>query len=114
VIGTWRYETARTSAILHRADDTLTLEIGEKLPLGSDRSLVERFLELHSIPTNGGYFKLGTSDRELYDGASAILDTATNKVGTRAFSCRIHLTFRFDESDKLLGYSHKPRCEAPF
>lgn len=74
-LAVWRCEHA--AAAVRRADVELRREVQEGLPVGSDRSTVERFLNSHGIP-NGRYLKLGLDDEHLYSdktwylGASAI------------------------------------------
>lgn len=112
-VWTWHHQSAKTSAMVHQTDDGLAREIEQEIPLGSDRSVVLRFLRSHDI-ANGAYYKLGMGEGEPNGGASAVLDTVTQSMGSSVFHCRIHLTFRFDQSDKFLGFSHAPQCGAPF
>lgn len=112
VWGVWRNASLRSSAILHQANDSLKRDIDQELPRGSDKSRVVEFLSAHDMYTDG-YRTLGGSYKPVYDEASAIID-ANKKIETSALVCEIHVTFKFDNNEKLQGYRDNVVCKGPF
>ena len=109
----WSIANSRSSAKLHRAENSLRLEIDRRLPLGSDKTSVSQFLETHAISSDG-YRRLNAEYRPLYKGAFGIMVAYTEKIDTPIFLCRIVVTFRFNDSDKLEGYDDSFVCNGPF
>lgn len=96
----------RSSEILRAAEESLKRDIERSLPVGAERSRVEATLRAHEIDYL--YYPPSTNVDE---SASAIIDAYTKYIPTPLLSCKLHLTFKFDERDKLLGYKEKYVCQ---
>jgi hypothetical protein len=109
----WRIASARSTAILRQDEESLKIQIEKELPIGSGRNRVEQFLKAHSMYTDG-FRQLGSDYKGSYDGASGIMFATSGNLRTSIFLCKIVVTFRFDDKDKLLGYTDKLVCNGPF
>lgn len=109
----WRIAYVRSAAISHHAEESLKREIEKELPVGSDQVRVVEFLRAHSIYTDG-LKRVGNNERTLYAGASGVIFASTSKLKTPISVCQIVVTFRFDDKDRLLGYSDQIPCNGPF
>lgn len=115
----WFYESSQAMLQLREAEAALSREVEASTPLGADRTQVQRFLADRKI-SHGAYEELDRegedlySDKELTNGATAIIDAHSDFRRMAILDCQIHLVFRFDQFGKLRGYSHKPVCNGPF
>ena len=97
---------AQSSGIMGGANESLSLNIEHSLSIGADKLAWKAFLEgmistLRIIPHLSGRFQLSQS---------AILDAYTKDIALPVFRCRIHMTFRLDQQEKLTGYEQKSVC----
>jgi len=109
----WSIANSRSSAKLRRAEDSLRHDIDLGVPLGTDPVAVSQFLRSHAISTDG-YRRLNTEYQALYKGAAGVMIGSTEKIDTPIYLCRILVTFRFNDKDRLEGYDESPVCNGPF
>ena len=95
---------ARLSETTRQREQALKRDIDASLPVGTQRSQVEKFLRDHDILF---VYYPASADTEAH---FATLDAYTRQVPTPIFRCKIHLTFRFDQQDGLQGYQEKYVC----
>ncbi|MGB2662837.1 MAG: hypothetical protein WAK48_02460 [Candidatus Acidiferrum sp.] len=111
-IGALSY-TKRQNRLLYRETrEGLTNDINRALPLGSSKAAVLKFLDAHTIQ----YFDF--DPRTAFGEGTVINDpwysgsSKSVKGGTRWIAnCRIEVEFKFDQSEKLVGYRDKPACK---
>jgi hypothetical protein len=108
----WRIANVRSAAILRQDEESLKIQIEKELPNGSDRGRVEQFLRTRSMYTEG-FRQLGSEYKASYGGASGVMFATSGDLKTCIYLCKIVLTFRFDDNDKLLGYIDKLVCNGP-
>jgi hypothetical protein len=111
----WFWATYSTTKAIHTRAEPLVAEIEKEIPPGTSRADVEARLSSLGIATSGAYFPvLGAADRQLFPGASGVIQAYTEWMGSKLYSCRIRLTFMFDASGRLIRFSHRPECDAWF
>jgi len=108
LFGAWKWDTARTNDAMRQYDDTLVRDIGARLPLGTPRADIEKFLAERGMP-QPGYYNFG-GPMAIVNGATATVFTRTPPMGNMVHSCFVVLDFRLDGSDALMGYTQEARC----
>ncbi|HTT32957.1 MAG TPA: hypothetical protein VMH48_05100 [Methylomirabilota bacterium] len=112
VIGTWSHAKRRNRLLYRQTVEGLKNDVDRVLPLGSPKAAVLKFLDAHAIQ----YFDFdpktafgeGTVINDpWYSGASQSVKGGTSWIG----DCRIEVEFKFDKSEKLLGYRERPACK---
>ena len=105
--------SARNTAVMRSAEQSLKREIAQQLPPGSDKSRLQEFLKARGMASTV-YQPLTKENETVYEGASLIVDANTPEIEGPLFNCQIRLIFMLDNADKLLGYRDKFTCRNPF
>jgi hypothetical protein len=89
------------------ANESLTRNIEHSLSIGADKASVESFLRRNDIDFT--YYP-ASAHADFNFPQSAIRDAYTKDIALPIFRCRIHMTFRLDQQEKLTGYKQKSVC----
>jgi hypothetical protein len=108
--GIWCYELTRTKTILQNADASVEQDIRQHLSPGTNDALVDEFLKARRM-LHTEVRPVEAYEREYQKGASWMLEATTADIATPISNCTVHITFRFDQNQKLLGFVEKDSCK---
>lgn len=104
----WHYAYQRSRATFLDRRTAFEQDVERNLPLGSDISNVQKFLKLRNMistelaPTPG--------QEGWYQNASNTLEGRTSDFKATLYECSIHVEFKFDATERLLGYRDTVPC----
>jgi hypothetical protein len=112
MFGGWSYAKRRDRLLYLQTVEGFESDVNRGLPLGSPKATVQEFLKAHAIQyfdfDPKAAFGEGTVINDpWYSGSSQSVQGGTGWIG----SCRIEVEFKFDNSEKLLGFRDKPACK---